>query len=203
MRALIDNRFLSIFATILTFASIPTPCASKSSTSSSNQSSNLKPHQPSECLASKIFQKLDSTENGNFGYSVQPRLRKALEKTKKVRYFVGDVIVHKKYGYRGVIAGWDAVCRAPTMWIVAMHKGVDLEYAKNIPHYKVLVDNRDRKFNQITYVAEFNIVWLSHQDMTVRHANVFDYFDHYDREKRRYVMRDAIRTLYPDDDRTL
>lgn len=169
--------------------------------------------QPHECLASKVFEKLDSTKAGHFGYGIKPRIRSSLSLTStgsgrsaftsNVKFFVGDIIVHKKYGYRGAIAGWDATCQAPPMWIASMHPKEDQEYIKSVPHYKILVDLRDRKYHQITYVAEFNVVRMSHQDMRIRHKNVYDYFDYYDRMKKKYVMRDAIRGMYPEEDRDL
>jgi F-box protein 21 len=41
----------------------------------------------------------------------------------KVEYQVGQVFRHRRYGYEGVIVGWDALCGATDAWID--HMGVD------------------------------------------------------------------------------
>ena len=38
-----------------------------------------------------------------------------------VHYRVGEIIEHKRYGYRGVIFGWDPVCTAGDDWIAQMN----------------------------------------------------------------------------------
>ena len=40
-----------------------------------------------------------------------------------VKYRVGQVIKHRRYGYRGVIVGWDESCKAPQHWIDVNHIG--------------------------------------------------------------------------------
>ena len=35
---------------------------------------------------------------------------------------VGQVVKHKRWGYRGVIIGWDEKARAPESWLREMHK---------------------------------------------------------------------------------
>ena len=39
-----------------------------------------------------------------------------------VRFRVGQVVKHKLVGYRGVIVGWDATCKAPKSWIKDNHE---------------------------------------------------------------------------------
>jgi hemimethylated DNA binding protein len=54
-----------------------------------------------------------------------------------------------RYGYRGVIFGWDPECTADEDWIAAMQ--VDrLPSGRHQPFYRVLVDERDRR-SQSTY----------------------------------------------------
>lgn len=38
-----------------------------------------------------------------------------------MEFRVGDVMVHKQYGYRGILYGWDASCSAGDEWIAQMH----------------------------------------------------------------------------------
>lgn len=38
----------------------------------------------------------------------------------RVRFRIGQVIRHLRYGYRGVVTGWDARCLADDIWVVQM-----------------------------------------------------------------------------------
>ena len=57
-----------------------------------------------------------------------------------------------RWGYRGVIIGWDEVARAPANWIQEMHKNNPSWQQQ--PNYAILVDTRDRPAPQITYVPQ-------------------------------------------------
>ena len=60
-----------------------------------------------------------------------------------------------RWGYRGVIIGWDEVARAPANWIQEMHKNNPSWQQQ--PNYAILVDTRDRPAPQITYVPQVSI----------------------------------------------
>ena len=63
-----------------------------------------------------------------------------------------------RWGYRGVIIGWDETARAPQQWLSEMHKNnPDWKYQ---PNYAVLVDTRDRPAPQITYVPQVGVLEL-------------------------------------------
>ena len=73
------------------------------------------------------------------------------------RFGLGQVILHRKFSYRGVIVGYDATCEQSEEWCEQM--GVDkLPGGRAQPFYHVLVDKRDHPGEQITYVAEENVV---------------------------------------------
>ncbi len=59
---------------------------------------------------------------------------------------MGDVIHHRRYGYRGVIVGLDPVCQADEAWF----QGNQTQPDRNQPWYHVLVDEAEHT----TYVAE-------------------------------------------------
>ena len=67
---------------------------------------------------------------GHFASSTQPRN----ERKPQVKYRVGQVLKHKKYGYRGVIVGWDETTKAPEFWINQMHGKTNPEWRKQ-PNY--------------------------------------------------------------------
>lgn len=139
-----------------------------------------------ECIAKEVFRLRDPT--GYFGSSLEPRLSRS-----SIKYRVGQVIRHKKYGYRGVIVGWDKECRAPQHWIDINHKAHP-EY-KHQPSYSVLVDSRDRLDVQTTYVAQDNIEVIG--NAKIQHPQVDEYFDFYDGAQ--YHMRPALKKIYPKD----
>jgi len=145
--------------------------------------------QLNECPAKEVYQSYD--RKGQYGFGTQPRV----PRNKKLRFRVGNVVKHRKYGYRGVIVGYDESCKASHMWRMAMHKE-DAARALDTPHYAVLVDTRNRPHEQQTYVAEWN---LAHDMHTVKHSKVLDYYDRYDSGANRYVMRPALKHLYLED----
>ncbi len=62
------------------------------------------------------------------------------------RFRVGDVIHHRRYGYRGVIAERDPICQAEEAW----YQGNQTQPDRNQAWYHVLVDGAEHT----TYVAE-------------------------------------------------
>ncbi|KAJ3050592.1 F-box protein 21 [Rhizophlyctis rosea] len=71
-------------------------------------------------------------------------------------YFVGQIMTHSRYGYTGLILGWDTYCKADESWIIRM--GVDrLKHGRLQPFYKVLSVSPNGERSQ-RYVAEENII---------------------------------------------
>ncbi|KAL8973276.1 MAG: hypothetical protein Q9183_000076, partial [Haloplaca sp. 2 TL-2023] len=71
--------------------------------------------------------------------------------SQSVRFKVGQVFRHRRYGYQAVITGWDVECAQSEMWISQM--GVDrLSRGRHQSFYHVLVDEKS-----VRYVAEENI----------------------------------------------
>jgi len=137
-----------------------------------------------ECPAKEVFMFRD--KDGYFGQSIEPRDTRPPH----VTFRVGQVIKHKRWGYRGVIIGWDLRARAPDQWLREMHKK-EPEW-RNQPNYAVLVDTRDRPAPQITYVPQENIESLKHTK--ILHPSVEDYFEQFDGSQ--YLPRPWLRTIY-------
>jgi len=95
-----------------------------------------------------------------------------------------------RWGYRGVIIGWDEEARAPERWLREMHKK-EPEW-RNQPNYAVLVDTRDRPAPQITYVPQENLETVKHTK--ILHPSVEDYFESFDGSQ--YLPRPWLRTIY-------
>ncbi|KAF9056112.1 Hemimethylated DNA-binding domain-containing protein [Panaeolus papilionaceus] len=58
---------------------------------------------------------------------------------------------HAKYGYLGVVTGWDTICRASAEWIEKMQVDT-LACGRNQPFYHAVADDGSER-----YVAEDNI----------------------------------------------
>eukprot|EP00088_Acartia_fossae_P063257 TRINITY_DN7699_c0_g1_i2.p1 TRINITY_DN7699_c0_g1~~TRINITY_DN7699_c0_g1_i2.p1 ORF type:complete len:233 (-),score=26.53 TRINITY_DN7699_c0_g1_i2:252-950(-) len=140
-----------------------------------------------ECPALEVFKYRD--ENGYFGQSPDPRDTRP----PNVKYRVGQVIKHLRFGYRGVIIGWDETARAPEAWIKEMHKN-HKEWRKQ-PNYAILVDTRDRQVPQITYVPQENLEVIRHAK--ILHPSVEDYFEYFDGSQ--YLPRPWLRSIYKRD----
>ncbi len=83
------------------------------------------------------------------------------------QFRVGDVIHHRRYGYRGVILERDPVCRADEAW----YQGNQTQPDRNQPWYHVLVDGAEHS----TYVAEEHLE-LDASGGPVRHPMVEQVF---------------------------
>lgn len=113
----------------------------------------------------------------------------------RVLYRVGDVIVHRRYGYRGVIYGHDVECSAPNEWKEAM-KVDSLPEGREQPFYHVLVDSRDRPGGVSTYVAQENLA-LHRLGRSVLHSWIPKFFVGF--QDGTYLPRPMLRRLYPND----
>jgi hemimethylated DNA binding protein len=112
-----------------------------------------------------------------------------------VEYKVGTVFIHKKYGYRGVIYGWDRRCQRDDAWMKEMQ-------ASDVPHYSVLPDETDciRLFGAVRltkYVGEDNILPLEGVVPILHRA-----IDHYflgQSTSGAYKPGEKLRFEYPND----
>ncbi len=66
------------------------------------------------------------------------------------KFFVGQIIHHIKFNYRGVIFDVDATFRGTDEWYAQVARS---QPPRNLPWYHVLVDGTD----QTTYVAECHL----------------------------------------------
>jgi len=67
----------------------------------------------------------------------------------RYKFEVGQVVRHRRYGYRGVIYGMDPYCRMPDAWYFSNPTQPD----RDRPWYRVFVHR-----GQETYVAEANLL---------------------------------------------
>ncbi|KAI4959671.1 hypothetical protein J4E86_003394 [Alternaria arbusti] len=114
-------------------------------------------------------------------------------RTQNVAFKVGQLFQHKRYGYEGVITGWDVVCDANEDWIQNMR--VDsLSKGRNQAFYHVLVCDKS-----VRYVAAENIKPVD-EDTNPSEALLKlagRHFKRWDDEQRCFVSN--VRDEYPED----
>lgn len=118
--------------------------------------------------------------------------------TTRIKYYVGQTMTHRQYGYQGVIRGWEPRCNMSEEWIRQM--GVDnLTQGRSQPFYQVLVHS-EHGSRQETFVAQENISIMD-RTMSKRllHSEIGKYFTRYDTQYGVYVPNETMRWKYPHD----
>ena len=97
------------------------------------------------------------------------------------RFQIGQLIQHKRYGYRGVVAGLDPKCRADEAWYLNNLTQPE----RNRPWYHVLVHGAEHT----TYAAEENLEEDIGGEQVINPLTriCFEYF-----QKGRYISRDGV-----------
>lgn len=114
----------------------------------------------------------------------------------EVKYTIGHVILHKKYGYRGIIYGFDSSCQRDDEWMAQMQ--ITERYQ---PFYYVLPDEEDARrllggVRLTKYVAEENIDITTSKRIV--HRALENYFVGYSHAFHRYVPTRRLQFEYPD-----
>jgi heat shock protein HspQ len=89
----------------------------------------------------------------------------------KVKFKRGELILHKLYGYRGVIVTYDTQCQAGEKWYLSNKT----QPPRDQPWYQVLVDQSG---GLSTYVAQSNLKSDSNDD-PVDHPRLQNYFSEF------------------------
>lgn len=99
----------------------------------------------------------------------------------QARFYIGQIVDHRRFGYRGVIVGVDGEFSLTDEWYQRMATS---HPPRDKPWYHVLVDHAEHT----TYVAERNLT-ASGNHSQIDHPMLGDFFDRYDGE--RYLPREA------------
>lgn len=86
-------------------------------------------------------------------------------------FSVGQIVQHRRYGYRGVIVDLDYSCQASDAWYAMNQTQPD----RNQPWYHVLVHDSD----MVTYAAETSLMDDDSKD-AIDHPMVALFFEEYD-----------------------
>ncbi|NWR98105.1 FBX21 protein, partial [Motacilla alba] len=115
-------------------------------------------------------------------------------KPEYIKFCVGQVIIHRRFGYSGVIVGWDVKATTPEEQLQPRYPPVKQDL-KDTPHYQILI-NKANGFGQSTaYVSEEDITVIV--GLEVYHPDMETYFSGYDGSK--YIMQPWLKKLYPHD----
>ncbi|MBM82398.1 MAG: DNA-binding protein [Planctomycetaceae bacterium] len=95
------------------------------------------------------------------------------------RFEPGELVQHRRYGYRGVVVEVDDYCQASDEW----YEKNNTQPARDQPWHHVLVDGS----TSITYAASTSLVADDSKEM-IRHPLVPHFFEDFDGEK--YVRND-------------
>ncbi|NXK92847.1 FBX21 protein, partial [Formicarius rufipectus] len=116
-------------------------------------------------------------------------------KPEHVQFRVGQVVIHKRFGYSGVIVGWDAKANTPEAWLLPKYppRKQDL---KDTPHYRILINKANGFGKPTAYVPEEEITIIMGLEV-VHHPDMEAYFSGYDGTK--YIMQPWLKKLYPHD----
>ncbi|KAI5813780.1 hypothetical protein BZA77DRAFT_284357 [Pyronema omphalodes] len=110
-----------------------------------------------------------------------------------VRYKVGMVLRHARYGYLGAVFGWTQECKQGEDWVQVM--GVDgLNRGRRQPFYHVVVED-----GSVRYLAEENIRPIKPQLQNVQPLMHLagKYFKRFDKETGMFVSN--MQAEFPDD----
>ena len=85
------------------------------------------------------------------------------------KFHIGQVVEHKRYGYRGVMVDFDMADQAEDSW----YESNQSQPGKDQPWYHVLV----HRSNGNTYAAEESLVAVNDQDEPVEHPLLAVFFE--------------------------
>lgn len=97
----------------------------------------------------------------------------------EAKFFIGQIVLHRRFNYRGVIVEVDPVFSNSEQWYETMAIS---KPPKDKPWYSVLVD----RASHLTYVAQRNLS-VSDDSSQIDHPSLGYYFNRYDGQ--RYFMK--------------
>ncbi|NXR60481.1 FBX21 protein, partial [Rhadina sibilatrix] len=115
-------------------------------------------------------------------------------KPEYIKFRVGQVIIHRRFGYSGVIVGWDVKANTPEEQLQPRYSPVKQDL-KDTPHYRILINKANGSGKSTAYVPEEEITVI--MGLEVYHPDMETYFSGYDGSK--YIMQPWLKKLYPHD----
>ncbi|NXY14980.1 FBX21 protein, partial [Atrichornis clamosus] len=116
-------------------------------------------------------------------------------KPEYIKFRVGQVVIHKRFGYSGVIVGWDVKADTAEEQLQPKYPPVKQDL-KDTPHYRILINEANGFGKSTAYVPEEEITIIMGLEV-VYHPDMETYFSGYDGSK--YIMQPWLKKLYPHD----
>lgn len=131
-------------------------------------------------------------ERTQFDIENEPSKPPATNRNDQILFSVGQLVHHKKFGYRGVIFGYDPQCTMSDEWVEQMNVSAK---QRSCPFYHVLVHVQDRP-TQTTYVCADNIEILETEEI-IENEDLGRYFEQFDKCNSKYIPNQLIKYMYP------
>jgi heat shock protein HspQ len=106
---------------------------------------------------------------------------------RSAKFRIGQVVKHRLFPFRGVIFDVDATFSNTEEWWESIPEEIRPE--KDQPYYHLLAENDETEY--VAYVSEQNLL-ADESGEPVRHPQVREFFDTYDRQTGSYRLRGVI-----------
>jgi heat shock protein HspQ len=104
--------------------------------------------------------------------------------TREAKFQIGQVVRHRLFSFRGVIFDVDPVFANTEEWWLSIPE--EIRPKKDQPFYHLFAENDETEY--VAYVSEQNLLADDTRE-PVRHPQVPDYFDSYDKKMGAYRLR--------------
>ena len=134
-----------------------------------------------------LNRRIEQLESSNF-----------IGKPKRVKYDVGQIFRHKKWGFQGVIIGWFEVCPGDTNWAKTYGP---FEDGLSQPFYRCLIDKNDRPPNGfVSIAAQENLIAVEPKEELegVENDHLQNFFLSNSVEYGRHVLLEDVMKDFPD-----
>lgn len=109
------------------------------------------------------------------------------EMQREAKFRIGQVVRHRLFPFRGVIFDVDPTFSNTEDWWLAIPE--EIRPPKDQPFYHLLAENDDTEY--VAYVSEQNLL-VDDTGEPVRHPQVNEFFETYDRRTGSYRLRGII-----------
>src|SRR5215468_45806 len=107
-----------------------------------------------------------------------------MNKAREAKFFIGQVVRHRIYPFRGVIFDVDPEFANTEEWWQSIP--AEMRPRKDQPFYHLLAENDETEY--VAYVSEQNLL-VDETAEPVRHPQIGDYFAGFDRDHNRYKLK--------------
>jgi heat shock protein HspQ len=106
------------------------------------------------------------------------------EHSREAKFQIGQVVKHRLFSFRGVIFDVDPVFANTEEWWLSIPE--EIRPKKDQPFYHLFAENEETEY--VAYVSEQNLLPEDNCE-PVRHPQVGDYFDRFDKKLGAYRLR--------------